>query len=770
MISLICFNSFCIGSSKRTRARWSGGIRKLINIPPFAELSKTMKDWLSTEAGGLFLAITDKQLMHGDRTLTKKENGECALFKKPDVAMVQYYLLMINRNCMMHYHENHAAFIEQERLQRQCPDAIVLMYDGSGAKNVHGSNSITVGSMKWTGMKKGFQSSTQLGLYWFISNRSEDNRDNKMIQSKEIEAIRNISGKHRISDYRNRIHTIDFSNTSIKMVMDGKATRNFLNCKGAAEPPSSWAVSVLKPCDTKTNRWARSIGIRVPKEAGEDEYWEQCSLFKKDCLKLNNWEFLQADISSDLGLITEYLQAKKNQTPVLLFTNPELLRKKIEVLAMWYNEESVEVRGGHNDEDRKQWFKKNMNRLDIEFYDVSAKDTDIRGCMIGVLHLFQRNADKMQQYFTVSNKVFGRKVIAELEEMAKVPELQKTAETLRKITEQATKKTNIKTNIDGNRVKKLAKIFLRMVIKAIPLIEQHHEKKNGDKDPEAFARFHKLIAMYFVFYIEATFSFLSNILQKFGDEYEYDKIRDELKKEIKHGIDYFFWFYSKCPWMTTPTTFDTFISLLFNLDNLLYQNKKYHLKVTLKDLSDQITENNVKVIKDFFKNHSNKKEGQCEFIMNAANFGRLASMDNNILVLKGDNPSQRNSISSNTWFTKSGIYDEYSNLDNFSKKALISFRKLEHNDLPEIVVLSKNNRVRDLHKTVVTEVVAQMASRAKEKANDDEDVVEHRGHNASKKSNSNHNNNNNKKSTNKSTNRSKNNIPKITMDRIPCPR
>ena len=722
----------------------------MINIPPFAELSKTMKEWLNAQAGGLFKADIAKCEMlakeNEEATLFTIANptpdGECALFTNPAEAMKEYYLLMINRMCMVHYHDNHAVLIKEERLQRQCPDAIVIMYDGSGAKNVHGSNSITVGSMKWTGMKKGFQSSTQLGLYWFISNRAEDNRDNKIIQSQEIAAIRNkfnISGIHEIVDYRNRIHSIDFSNTSIKMVMDGKATRNFLHCKGAADPPSSWAMSVLKPCD-KNNSFARAYAIPVPKKDGKQEYWEQCSLFKKDCLQLHNWEFLQADKSSELESIIEYLSQKKNQTPVLLFTNPQLLRMKINVLKMWYNQESVAIKGGHDDEARKDWYKKNMKKLDIEFHDVSENDGDIRGCMIGVLHLFQRNADKMQQYFTVSNKVFQRKVIAELEVMAKEPALKKSAETLKKITEGASAKTNIKTNLDGNRVKILSKIFCKMVVQAMPWIEQHHKKRHDDgkiTDSVSHTRFHKLIAMYFVFYIEATFSFLTNILQKFGDEYEYDKIRDELKKEIKRGIDYFFWFYSKCPWMTTPTTFDTFLSMLFVLDNLLYQNKINRTKVTLKDLSDQITENNVKVIKDYFKNHSNKKAGQCEFIMDAANFGLLASMDNNVLVLKGDNPSQKKSVSNNTWFRESGIYDSYKDLDDFSRKALISFRKLEHIDIPEIQALSKNKRVQELEKTIIIFSAAQNAEVEKGTRN-----------NASKKSDSNH-NNKTKKSTKK---------------------
>ena len=148
----------------------------MINIPPFAELSKTMKEWLNAQAGGLFKADIAKCEMlakeNEEATLFTIANptpdGECALFTNPAEAMKEYYLLMINRMCMVHYHDNHAVLIKEERLQRQCPDAIVIMYDGSGAKNVHGSNSITVGSMKWTGMKKGFQSSTQLGLYWFI--------------------------------------------------------------------------------------------------------------------------------------------------------------------------------------------------------------------------------------------------------------------------------------------------------------------------------------------------------------------------------------------------------------------------------------------------------------------------------------------------------------------------------------------------------------------------------------------------------------------------
>ena len=198
-------------------------------------------------------------------------------------------------------------------------------------------------------------------------------------------------------------------------------------------------------------------------------------------------------------------------------------------------------------------------------------------------------------------------------------------------------------------------------------------------------------------YIEATFEFVADILKKLGHVTCFDSYRDELEKTIKRGIDLFFWLYSKCKWITTPTTFDTFLSFPFDVQQLLYRNKEKEVVVCLKDLLDQETENNVKVMKDRFKTNNNKKHGQCKIIMNSNNFAAIGKLVENQLLMKYDNDANKKGVDQNKWF-----YGKYKteNYDDFSKKTMESFRELKYEHNEDVDKLYNNQRVRDLEQMI----------------------------------------------------------------------
>mgnify|MGYP006246972425 CR=1 FL=1 len=170
----------------------------------------------------------------------------------------------------------------------------------------------------------------------------------------------------------------------MKFVMDGKATRNYLYFKSASSAPSSWAVSVLKklflPRSSPLYKYQNDYAIQT-----ENGLWEQRSLFPEDCNDISNYDILQASQSSDIPSIIQYLNQKgDDDTPVLLLTNSEILRKKIKVNNIMYSKLPLEKREKHNEEAKLKWLKGNAKNLGIEFYGI-GDDDDIRDTMIGCI-------------------------------------------------------------------------------------------------------------------------------------------------------------------------------------------------------------------------------------------------------------------------------------------------------------------------------------------------------------------------------------------------
>ena len=332
------------------------------------------------------------------------------------------------------------------------------------------------------------------------------------------------------------------------------------------------------------------------------EGYHQCSLFPADCPDLNAFVFIMSDVSSNLDQLRRYLQHKSDNKPILLFTNPDLLRDKIKCLKKMWNSLGDE-RGGYTEKKRMQWFKDNArDRLFIEFHDFGDRDV-ITDAILGPLHLFERNNDKILQYLTVQRRVFARDPEIECNVISKEAKLKNLGHRLLKMIESAPKHQSLKVNVDGNRVKALVKIFNNVIRAGLDEIDDLY-------DDESMIKMHKVINLQFLFYIESTFGFIASILDKHGNDTDYDECCEELKIQIQRGIQLFHWFYSKCKWIVTPTTFDTFLSLLFCLTNLLHRNKEKKVTVSLKDVLDQETENNVKVIKDRFATNNQRKPGQ----------------------------------------------------------------------------------------------------------------------------------------------------------------
>ena len=460
--------------------------------------------------------------------------------------------------------------------------------------------------------------------------------------------------------------------------------RKFLHFKSASIPPSSPYVSVLKNCVL-----GREDDDYEFQEMYEMNGYHQCSLFPADCPDLDEYEYIASDISSDLERLSLYLTNKTNDKPVLLFTNSVLLKRKIKVIKKMWNLLGDEC-GNYTNDQRLKWFKENArDRLSIEFYGFGDED-DISDAVLGILHLFERNNDKILQYFTVQRRVFDRDPVKECEIMQKYPKLKALASTLLKMIKSLPKKKSMKVNVDGNRVKVLAKIFDQMVAAGLDEIDDLY-------DDDKMCRMHKVINLQFMFYIESTFDYLSGIMEDFGHATKYQLHSEELKSVLQRGIDLFCWFYSHCKWIVTPTTFDTFISLPFCLMNLLRRNEVKNVKVCYKDLLDQETENNVKVIKDRFASNNQRKAGQCKSVMNSHNFATIAKLEQNMMIMKYDKQYDRERVTENTWFD--GKYD-LNRFDNFGKRTIASFRAKQFEKDPLIQELYENKRIRDLEKYI----------------------------------------------------------------------
>ena len=621
------------------------------------------------------------------------DDGEYAVFRDAGQVMAEWYMLLINQECTYNYYKHHNLKMSDDDLNRIVPDVLGVMFDGSNALGVVGGKQICVGSIKWTGNTEGYKSSTQNSLIYLLANRSEDNENTKNVEVLEFRKIRKIRdlGEYETCDADGRIHCVDFSQTVVKMIMDGKAMRKFLHFKSASIAPSSPYVSVLKKCELDEHNEDYEY-----QEIYQVEGYHQCSLFPEDCPDLNEFTFIMSDISSDLDELRSYLKDKSDDKSILLFTNPDLLKNKIKCLKKMWNSLGEE-RGGYTEKQRKSWFKDNArDRLWIEFNDFGERD-DIRDAVLGPLHLYERNNDKILQYLTIQRRVFDRDPEAECNLIAKQPKLKCLGNKLLKLIERAAKNQSLKVNVDGNRVKILVKILNDVIRSGLDEIDDLY-------DDESMIRMHKLINLQFLFYIESTFGFITCILDKYGQATDYDDNNDDLQNTLQRGLDLFHWFYSKCKWIVTPTTFDTFISLPFCLINLLHRNKEKKVTVCLKDVLDQETENNVKVMKDRFASNNQRKGGQCKTIMNSHNFASIGKLERNMFIMKYDNDYNQNKIDENTWF--GGRYD-ISKFDNFSRKTMTLFRDLQFEDNPQIDALFSNERVRDLEEFILDHEVAK---------------------------------------------------------------
>ena len=188
------------GKVQRRRTKWKCGYPKDSLIT--AEVAASVRDrYLKTTADGIFQADID---------CYPDVDGEHSVFRDVSQAMTEWYLLLINKECMFQYYVHHNLKIDEIKLTRTVPDALVVMFDGSNAKGVYGSNQISIGSIKWSGNEKGYKSSTQNSLMYLVGNRSEDNEGTKSVELAELSKIRQIRnlGKYEVYDSDGRLHVI----------------------------------------------------------------------------------------------------------------------------------------------------------------------------------------------------------------------------------------------------------------------------------------------------------------------------------------------------------------------------------------------------------------------------------------------------------------------------------------------------------------------------------------------------------------------------------
>ena len=105
-------------------------------------------------------------------------------------------------------------------------------------------------------------------------------------------------------------------------------------------------------------------------------------------------------------------------------------------------------------------------------------------------------------------------------------------------------------------------------------------------EDESTVQMHKVINLQILYYIASTFSFIINILDKYGDVTDIENHYENLQKILQRDTQLFHWFYSKCKWIVTPFTFDAFLSLPYCLISLLHRNKEKNVKVCLKHVLD----------------------------------------------------------------------------------------------------------------------------------------------------------------------------------------
>ena len=101
----------------------------------------------------------------------------------------------------------------------------------------------------------------------------------------------------------------------------------------------------------------------------------------------------------------------------------------------------ADERGGFTKKQRKARFKDNArDRSFIEFYDFGERE-DISDAILGPLHLYERNNDKILQYMTIQRRIFNCD-----------PDIECFGHKLLKLIDAAPKNQCIQINMDGNRV------------------------------------------------------------------------------------------------------------------------------------------------------------------------------------------------------------------------------------------------------------------------------------------------------------------------------
>ena len=202
---------FCfLEPARRKQSKWKNGYSKksLITGEDAAEIRDT---YLHQVAGGVFKADNDCYL---------DVYGEHSVFRDPGEALAEYYMLLVNQPCNYKYFIHHNLKMKPDQLERDVPDVLGLMFDGSNALGVFDGKQISVGSIKWTGFAKGYKSSTQTDLMYFLSNKSEDDEETKHVELMELQKIRKIRqlGEYEIFDAEGKNHIINFQNTVIKVL------------------------------------------------------------------------------------------------------------------------------------------------------------------------------------------------------------------------------------------------------------------------------------------------------------------------------------------------------------------------------------------------------------------------------------------------------------------------------------------------------------------------------------------------------------------------
>ena len=455
-----------------------------------------------------------------------------------------------------------------------------------------------------------------------------------------------------------------------KKIFDGKTLRSYLNYRGAAKPPSCPLVSMLIRCESE---WEE-------KQFGFHGY-HQKSIYQSDLVNIDDYDIIVPSVSDNLTKLEAYLKETKPDA-CLLWTNYDLLSQKIRCLEYDLNE-YIEDRA-LTEKQQTDWLKKTArDKYGIDYIKLPERD-DIDLAFPGILHLMERNADKISGYFTFCRRIFNFEPDVELDILDQDDSIKVVVKKFRKKLKETAKNKAITCNINGNHVKGFVVKWGEAINARINYLNNQIQEDKIDVNE---ANFTKMMILWHMHYIEQTFEFISMILTKYNKliKYNSDQI-NELLAILQRGIKIFKYLWTKCKFIVTPTCFATFVTLPFALINLSFRNCKNKTCVLMGDLSDQLVENNVQYVKKRMESNNNRQYGQMQHIMQRKIFGLAAALYENqfIYYTKSD---------TKPWFEK--IYDT-TKWDSFSRRCIGAMRGGEISN--EMKQLMESDRVIQLEK------------------------------------------------------------------------